>query len=228
MTALIAMAALVDDLLSARGLAGGAMLSEAMRRWVARRLDHARAIRLEEMRRGKRDIVDVGQQDEAAAILFRYQRAAIEGTARLNLRLMASIAAGQSERGRFDADEFLAWSDSIATLRREELILLAEMHRAERGPPPATLTPRERDLWVSEGKWEAVHRVVVPDPFRDAEEVRAAAAAASRSGLVMAVSGSVDSPVTYVTTSRLTRLIDLASIEDALGRDGYVRLSRSG
>lgn len=228
MTALIGMAALVDDFLSARGLAGGAMLSEAMRRWVARRLDHARAIWLEEMRRGKRDIVDVGQQDEAAAILFRYQRAAIEGTARLNLRLMASIAAGQSERGRFDADEFLAWSDSIATLRREELILLAEMHRAERGPPAATLTPRERDLWVPEGKWEAVHRAVVPDPFRDAEEVRAAAAAALRSGLVMAVSGSSDSPVTYVTTSRLTRLIDLASIEDALGRDGYVRLSRSG
>lgn len=227
MSALITIAALVDDLLSARGLAGGAMLSEAARRWCARRLDHAREIWLEEIRRGKRDIVDVGQQDEAAAILFRYQRAAIEGTARLNLRLMASIAAGQSERGNFRADEFLAWSDSVATLRREELILLAEMFRAER-EMPASLTPAERDLWPLAGKWEAVHRVIIPDPFRDAEEVQAAAASASRSGLVMATSGGFDDPVTYVTTSRLARLVQLASIEDALGRDGYVRLSRSG
>jgi hypothetical protein len=220
--ALITMAAMAADYLSYEGFPGGATLGEAARRIVAWRLERALGISLDELRRGKRDIVDVSQHDEVAAILFRYQRAAIEGTARLNLRLMASIAAGQSARGRIVADEFLAWSDSIANLRREEVILLIEMLRAEQ-EVPSNITPAERNLWPLTGKWEAVQRVVVPDPFSSLEEVLAAAAAASRSGLVAAVSGSIDMPVTFATTSRLATLIDLAPLEDALGREGYSR-----
>lgn len=225
MSGLVTLAALADDVLAAGGLPGGAMLSEAARRWTSRRIAQARAIWIEELRRGALDPIDIGQQDEVAAILFRYQRAAVEGAARLNLRLMAAVAAGQAASGAFVADEFLAWSESIAALRREEVILVVEMHRAERSVPPQ-LESQAADMWRLTGKWEAVHDAVIPDTFRDPDEVQATAAAAMRSGLVMSTGGTWDVPVTYVTTPRLARLVDLAPIEDAIGREGYHRRSR--
>ena len=122
MSTLASLSALVSDVLSIAGIPGGAFLEDVTKRLIDRRIKQAREILLEEIRRGEKHISQAGDEDEFAAILFRYQRAAIEGTARLNLRLLAAVAAGQGARTGFAADEFLAWADVLATLRREELI----------------------------------------------------------------------------------------------------------
>lgn len=60
--------------------------------------------------------------------------------ARLNLRLLAKMIAGQSAIPPLYADEFLAWADVLASLRRDQVMLLGAVvrHYAD--------IPRESDL----------------------------------------------------------------------------------
>lgn len=183
-----ALVALVSDILSACGIPGGSSLQEATRVLLQRRLVRARDILREELRHGRIELAEAGAEDEFAAILFRYQRAAIEGAARLNLHLLAAVAAGQAARGGFAADEFLAWADMLALLRREEVILIATLHRIERhlhatDPDAADLLHRVR---------REVERALIPDPFGVADEVWAAAGACVRTGLVRVIGGMLD------------------------------------
>ncbi|MGX9966549.1 hypothetical protein ACVFYP_24710 [Roseomonas sp. F4] len=193
-------------------------MSEAVRRIVDGRLEAARKIWIAEISHAERQLSEVGNEDELAAILFRYQRAAIEGSARLNLRLLAAVAAGQAARTGFSANEFLAWANALEGLRREELILIGAMHRAETNMP-ADINEKARLMWVPTGKWASVLQAVIPDPFGTEPEVRAAAASAMRSGLIMTTSGSLDDPVTFITTPAVGRLLALAPLEPLMARD---------
>ncbi|HAO2892235.1 TPA: hypothetical protein IHM15_004852, partial [Escherichia coli] len=83
----------------------------------------AREILVEEIKLGVKDSTEISPED-AAAITFRYMRAATEGTARLNLRLLAAVASGQTQAPAFYADDFLAIADALSGLRREEIIVL--------------------------------------------------------------------------------------------------------
>ena len=215
MSTLASLAALASDVLSVGGIPGGALLEDVTKRLIDRRIAQAREILLEEIRRGEMHLAQAGADDEFAAILFRYQRAAVEGTARLNLRILAAVAAGQGAHTGFAADEFLAWADVLATLRREELILMATLWRIEHGDAARVLGATA----VSDPIWTQLEARMIPDPFLTSEDVTAAASACTRTGLVAAVGGSWDQPVTFTTTPRLAKLLELAPIEDVLGRD---------
>jgi hypothetical protein len=215
MSALESLAALASDVLSVAGVPGGALLEDATKRLIDRRIKQAREILLEEIRRGEKHISQAGDEDEFAAILFRYQRAAIEGTARLNLRLLAAVAAGQGARTGFAADEFLAWADVLTTLRREELILIAALWRIERGNATKGMGPTV----VSDPVWTQLEAQLIPDPFLTPADVTATASACTRTGLLATVGGNWSQAVTFITTPRLTKLLEMAPIEDVLGRD---------
>lgn len=68
--------------------AGFAIAAERLQRW---RLERARDILIDELRRGERTL-SAPEADEIVAVLLRYGRAAQEGAARLNLRLMAKAS----------------------------------------------------------------------------------------------------------------------------------------
>lgn len=68
---------------------------------------------------------DPGETDEFVAILYRYLSKAQEGAACLNLRLMARVVREQLEGPGLYASEFLRYSELLASLTREEVILLA-------------------------------------------------------------------------------------------------------
>jgi len=112
----------------------GAGASAALAGWTLgslfrKRLDTAREILLEELRRCEKSLHEIGEVEEVAAITYRFARAAQEGTARLNLRLMAKVIAGQARLGTLVANEFLYYADIIASLRREEIILITTLHK---------------------------------------------------------------------------------------------------
>jgi hypothetical protein len=219
MSTLPSLATLASDVLSVAGVPGGALLEDVTKRLIDRRIAQAREILLEEIRTGEKHISQAGAYDEFAAILFRYQRAAVEGAARLNLRLLAAVAAGQGARTGFAADEFLAWADVLATLRREELILVATLWRIEHGDATKVMGPTA----VSDPIWSQLEAQLIPDPFLTPEEITAAASACTRTGLVATVGGTWGQAVTFTTTPRLTKLLELAPIEDVLGRDRAFR-----
>lgn len=127
LTAITFAGAVVADWLNAGGIAvaslGGAMLAEALGRVMARRAETARKILEDELRAGDRTL-DEQDLEGAAAISFRFARAAHEGAARLNLRLLAAVFSGQIVRKEIVADEFLSFADILAPLRRNEIIYL--------------------------------------------------------------------------------------------------------
>ena len=84
------------DFLSAFGIPGGSTLGVAVQALSEKRQRQAQEILLEELKRGDKTLADISEVEEAAAIFYRYARAAVEGAARLNLRLEATSSPTSS------------------------------------------------------------------------------------------------------------------------------------
>lgn len=174
-----ALSAFVGDAFNAAtwqgGNVAGLAFGVAAQHLLRRRAEAARDILLDEIRRGDKDLT-AQEVDAVVAVLLRYGRAAQEGAARLNLRLMAQVIVGQARLGCLYADEFLRYADILASLRREEVLLLGVMQRhweADGEPEPKKATARSQaDL--------------IPGVFKTHDDFNAAAGAVTRTGLLMA------------------------------------------
>lgn len=192
---------------------GGARITEgAIRRFFQRRAETAREIAFSENRAGRGNILlNAPEADEVIAILWRYLRTAEEGAARLNLRLMAAILAGQSTFPPLFASEFLRWSELIASLSNEEVHFLAVLHkecsRQEHG---------EAD--------QAAQRLLIPRVFADSDEYMVTGFALLRTGLVRQTSVGFESnglgmDAAFATTPRMAQLARLVDLEGVLERE---------
>jgi len=197
------------------GSVAGFAVSAVLSRLMHRRLEAAQSIFLEELRAGETSLPPA-QIDDGVAIVYRYFRAAQEGAARINLRLMAKVIAGQARLSNLSADEFLSDADVIAALRRDEIILLATVHR---GWTSDRIVQEPEDSRVTAPlRWAEAE--LVPSVFRDAEDLRATAASIVRTGLLVPLP-SWDW-TRYAPTPKLARLVSLASFEAALNQEGAV------
>ena len=172
---------------------------------MKRRQDDARQILLDELRKGEKTLHQIEEVDELAAMVYRYSRAAQEGAARLNIRLMAKVIAGQFQAGALVADEFLAYADMLGSLRRDEVILIAVLYSFEKeggkGFSPA---------WV----WDKAKELLIPKLFEDNGLMIAAGYATARTGLVIPTAE-------WSKTSELMHRVEaLASFQQALREEG--------
>jgi hypothetical protein len=194
------------------GAAGGLAAGVVLRQLMCRRLERARDILLEELSLGEKRLPPT-QIDEAVAITYRYFRAAQEGTARLNLRLLASVIAGQARLSALVADEFLRDADMIASLRREEVMLLAKLHHAWGSDWLQQSSPPNRS---EEGiRWATAQ--LVPSVFEDRQSLEATAGALVRTGLLKMVPGVMG--LCFSPTPLLARLVSLAPLEAAIAKE---------
>jgi hypothetical protein len=113
------------------GIPLGNTFAESVNRLIDGRRRKAREILMDELSQGQALIESVSEVDELAAIFLRYIRAAEEGTARLNLRLMAMTIRGMSHKGTLTANRFLYYTGFLATLTREEVIATATLYKNE-------------------------------------------------------------------------------------------------
>lgn len=201
-------AAVATDFWSLVGLPGAATSGVALERLLGGRTQMAKKIFMNELRRGDRYIEETQDVDEAAAMMFRYLRAAQEGTARLNLRLMAKIMRGLSVERPIYADQFLRYADIVASLTREEVILVATLYAKTQVLKDS---PRWREEALTLAKDELVPRVFDTD-----DRFCAVMAAASRTGLVI-TGGWSDQ---FCTTPLMDELARLVSFRDALKEEG--------
>ena len=212
------LSAVVADVFALQQFLGGSVagvaVGTAVYRLLQRRMEQAREIFLEELRRGETTLPPA-QIDEAVAIVYRYSRAAQEGAARINLRLMAKAIAGQARLSNLSADEFLRDADVIASLRRDEIFLLAEMHRVWTSD---WLKQTEEQKRLS-ALLQRVEQRLVPSLFRDADDLQATAAAIVRTGLLM--TSPVWDGVAYRPTPKLERLVKLAPLDEVLAQEGH-------
>jgi hypothetical protein len=92
--------------------------------YFRRRAEQARDILFEELRRASLSEAQAASEDDAIAVIVRYLRAAREGAARLNLRLLAEAIAGKLRSGQLFADEFLQYAETLASLSRDEVVVI--------------------------------------------------------------------------------------------------------
>ena len=126
-----------SDVLTGTGFAAagvaGVLGTALVDGWLSRCRERARKILIEEISSGNRPIVDAAELDAFVAITLRYDRAATEGSAHWKLRLMARVLDGQIAARSLVADEFCSFAELIASLREEEVIFAATVHRLEAG-----------------------------------------------------------------------------------------------
>jgi hypothetical protein len=203
--------AVVTDVFSAIGIPTSTA-NHLLGKLFKRRLGAARDILIEALKAGERTLPNA-EVDEIVAILYRYHRAAQEGAARLNLRLMAQTIAGQAHIGNLKADEFLYKADLIASLRREEVLLLAKLHHAWKSDwllaTPEQIRHLAADKWIAEE--------LVPAVFGTVEEMSATLGGLTRTGLVESVP-AVET-IMYAPTLLLDQLVAFSDLEAAIAKE---------
>lgn len=209
------LSAIVGDAFGAGGwLMGnlaGAGFAAVAHGLLQQRMKRAHDLLLVEMRRGERTLDDP-EMDQIVAVLLRYGRAAQEGTARLNLRLMAKVIAGQVERRCLYADEFLRYADLLAGLRREEIILLGTVHRHWHAAEVQSLEHGRRQ----QAARDRARSELVPVPFQEDGDFYAAAEAVTRTALLRTADAVEDNYILFQPTRLLDELCDMASFEAAV------------
>ncbi|MDR3526902.1 MAG: hypothetical protein P4L57_06445 [Rhizomicrobium sp.] len=185
--------------------------SEAMRRIMKCRAETSRNMLLEELERGTALMMDIEDEDEAAAMVFEYANAAEHGAARRNLRMLAQILVGALVTPPIYASEFLRWSRIIADLTREEIIVLAHFYRANKEPGfMDTKLPDYRGL--QKRVLLELQRLGVMDKIID---LTSTLGALERTGLVVySVAGF--GGAYHRITPKLEKLMALIRIEDVL------------
>lgn len=204
--------------MSAVGVPLGATVAELIRNEIESRKQIASEILIEEVKRGSAESVDEAAIHEAIPMLIRYARAAAEGSARLNLRLLGQVIAGQVVTRDWTADQFLYHADIVASLRRNEIILLGKLHyhihnlRTEFGG--------EANLNLID-VWEQLQGDLVPEVFPARADMIAAATALSRTGLLILKSGW-GTGGQWTTSPLMEELASQISIEAAFASEDVI------
>jgi len=138
----------------------------------------------------------------------------MEGTARLNLRLLAKSIIGDLRSSRLSAERFLYHANIIASLTRPEIQLIAALLKAR-----ASIT-KDQYYSVSHAStaYEQAFKLLVPNVFRDGLELKVSAAALTRHGLVFSY-GGLDGGTTYGLSPLIDEFMSLAEFEDALRKE---------
>jgi hypothetical protein len=200
-----AVAAVAADILPV-----GNTLGAAVDRLLERRRREARSVLLEELEAGRSIIETVEEIDEFAAITLRYRRAAEEGAARLNLRLMAMTIQGMSSTRTLTASRFLYYATFLATMSREEIIAAATLYRHERSDPCTSEETRGQPSVRMKAE-------LIPAIFSTERHLASALQATTRTGLVVALPGW--DALLYETTPLMEAVVSLAPFRDALEKE---------
>lgn len=185
------------------------VLSEgALQKLLSGRMREARERLMKEVAKGKPWVIT---DDEATAALFAYFNAAREGAARINLQMIAeALAAGASEP-TFAPDTFRRHAGDLASLSRDEVLVLAAFHRAN---GKAASQP-DSEKSVRSSAW-ALMRDQGWTGLPQSLDIYAAITALGRTGWVSSASG-FGSLIYYTTASfeEIARLVDLQAAQNA-------------
>jgi hypothetical protein len=208
--------ALVTDVISLGGIPGGALLgtvaNRALQNYMDKRLTKAREILLDSVKLGELHLSEK-DMEESVAIVFRYQRAVIEGAANLNLRLLAQAIAGGVVNGTLSAGQYSRDAEIIASLSREEIVVLAKLHHVWKSEWLMENEPASRFKVASD--W--VQHCVVPDLLPSEDEFNACLGSLLRTGLVIQYAAFGTS--LYGPAPRLSDFAERASLDEALRKE---------
>jgi len=133
----------------------------------------------------------------------------------MNLRLLAKAIAGQYRASKLVADEFLAVADTLATLTREEVIVIGALYRVHM---LQAQRPVDLGTTLPEHAWIVAQRDLIAEGM-DSDLVRASITMAQRTGLIF-VGETMDDQGAFRPSPKLLELGRTVDFQDALRREG--------
>lgn len=194
---------------SAAKLAGSRILGALL----AKRAEAARDILVDRLQKAKATLKDI-PEEEAAAITYRYMRAAEEGAARINLKLLADVIVGQDAKPGFFANDFLLWAEVISSLRHEEIVMLGIMHREA--------AKLDYKLKATGDFWAGCLAALEKERGLSAQTCDRIGAKLLRTGLVTILGGLMGMGHAYMPTTDLQKLAEISDLEAYYMEEPYV------
>jgi hypothetical protein len=118
----------IHDVLSCLGIPA-ATATQIYQDILAKRSEEALEILFSEVRQGNFSGLD---QNDVVSIIARFQRDAMEGIAKNNLRLMARLIKGMAGKQELTAPSFSRYANILASLTHKEMRILAVLVRFDR------------------------------------------------------------------------------------------------
>ena len=152
--------------------------------------------------------INFQSEDDLVEVCVRVQTATILGAGRTNLRLMARLLKGLSNRQPIYASEFARHQRLMADLTDEEIILVCvvlEEWNAEK--------PGQRNS-ANMTYWQRIQGRLFRNPYENIEHIRGAVQAAQRTGLLIATTDQIVRP-----SPQLIELAEFVSLDESLWDD---------
>ena len=195
--------AIVGDVLSVFQVPGGGFFGKLGDKWLERKQKEAAEILIEEMKKGSSEPIDFAASDvdPLIEIIYRFSKAAADGAARENLRLLAQVIAGLKRNKALQSDKFRKWAGILEQLTRDELIVIGK----------AIATKRELATATSNNFWQLLKAALAESGYQ-AAEVEPLCASLSRTGLLLPASAW--GGMVYLPTPWLDELASLADVKE--------------
>jgi len=190
---------LAQEALTALNMPGASLLERAVNAAYEKRLAAAREVLIEAIKQEGIENVqfEEGDVDDLVQMMMRFAKAAEEGAARQNLKLLAQVIFGLKRNRAFEFDKFQACANVLETLTRDEILFLGGMYK-----------------FYTDNPGSADYRAFLASLAGTFEEpyAESLAAALSRTGMLLPASawGSTN----YAPTARLFEVCELARIQN--------------
>ena len=203
-------AAIVGDVLSLIQIPGSGFLGKFGDKYLERKQREAADILIAEVAKGSPTPIDFSEADvdPLIEIIYRFSKAAADGAARENLRLLAQIIAGLKRYKALDPNRFRKWANILEQLTRDELMVVGKAIALRQKMVAAGDQPSFDFFSILQEEMKAAGY---------AAEVMSLYASVSRTGLL--VPGSGFGALVYRPSPWLDELAQLANVEEVLNAD---------
>lgn len=197
---------------------GSAAFTKLRTEYEKKRAEAAAEILERKLRRGNYWAV---AQDQVFATILRFERAAVEGAARINLELLADAASKTLSEPTFAPNEFLRHADALASLSREEVLVLQAVLNAKE---ELKSIPRDQEDTGPDGRvWPRARARLAPTAaFPSEDHVTSHAFSLARTGWIVPV--STYGGLTFVASPSLEVIGRLVNVDEALATGSDLNL----
>lgn len=191
---------------------GAAVVGLAFSEFQKRRETQARDILMKRVAEAEIDIAEAAEKDEMIGVIYAYMQAASKGAAQANLDLLSQAIAGEMKRDQIYPDKFLKYANILSSLTRDEIFIIGAYVRCRRAVLKEAEGKNEVFLGgIYENTWNRFVAELVPKSFATDEHVKVILGGLVRTGLVKAVSTTIDEigvPSFTILLDEIAPLID--------------------
>ncbi len=185
-----------------------------------KKLEESRDILVEEIQQGDFSRID---DDDKVSLLHRYTQAAMNGAARINLRLLAkainSLAQNEKLASPIYANEFNRYANVLEALSDEEIQLLANLYILKKENEDYVKQNRNAEPGINADPYT---KLITSLEFTDTDRVsviQTTAGALLRTGLIYQKDIGYGGKISYYLSPFFDKIISLVDFQDALNKE---------